>query len=294
MILPRRLDLVLSRATMPGPTRKERLAQALDAIARGVVSVNGKKATTGDALVYAEDCVAVDDMKISLSVPKSRVWAFHKPRRVRTDMREGPLLAAALSMDAKDPPMPVGQLDADTTGLMLFTDDGDLSMLINTPGAVRKHYLASIEARDSLKVPLKELNEMEEVLCCELVDKQPLPPPANGCGSRKARFIFSLVVAVGTFHIVKRIFARVKLSVRQLHRAAVGPLELDDIGGTSLATNESKELDSAQIEKLWTAIGHDRLFQHKLRYLHLRSSCTSDERLRQFLIRLESPLSQNP
>lgn len=200
-------------------------------------------------------------------------------------MRDGPMLAAAMRMDAEDPPMPVGQLDVDTTGLLLFTDDGDLSMLINTPGAVPKRYLASIDARETLEAPVKELNDMSEVLSCELVDKRPLaPPPSQFFASRKARFTFSLVVAVGTFHIVKKIFSRLKLSVRQLHREQVGPLSLARIG--NVATGESKELDSSQVEELWSAVGEDRLFRHRLRHLQTRASCTRDKRLQLFLSQL--------
>lgn len=114
----------------------------------------------------------------------------------------------------------VGRLDADTTGLLLFTDDGALlHKLISPKSGLPKAY----EAR--LARPL-EGHEAALFASGALVlrgeDKPCLPAQLQVTGPQSAR----LTLTEGRYHQVRRMFAAAGNHVESLHRASFGPLEL--------------------------------------------------------------------
>lgn len=117
----------------------------------------------------------------------------------------------------------VGRLDADTTGLLLFTDDGALlHRLISPKSNLTKTYEATL-AR-----PL-EGHETALFASGELVlrgeEKPCLPAALEVTGERTAR----LTLTEGKYHQVRRMFAAAGNHVETLHRAEFGPLTLGDL-----------------------------------------------------------------
>lgn len=128
----------------------------------------------------------------------------------------------------------VGRLDADTTGLLLFTDDGALlHRLISPKSNLTKTYEAAL-AR-----PL-EGHEAALFASGTLVlrgeDKPCLPAVLEVTGERTAR----LTLTEGKYHQVRRMFAAAGNHVEALHRAAFGPLTLGGLaeGAWRLLTAE--------------------------------------------------------
>ncbi|MBA3067745.1 MAG: rRNA pseudouridine synthase [Hyphomonas sp.] len=117
----------------------------------------------------------------------------------------------------------VGRLDADTTGLLLFTDDGALlHRLISPKSSIEKTYDAHL-AR-----PL-EGHEAALFASGTLVlrgeDKPCLPAQLDVTGERTAR----LTLNEGRYHQVRRMFAAAGNHVETLHRSRFGPLTLGDL-----------------------------------------------------------------
>ncbi|MEZ5947089.1 MAG: pseudouridine synthase [Hyphomonas sp.] len=117
----------------------------------------------------------------------------------------------------------IGRLDADTSGLLLFTDDGKLlHRLISPKSEIEKTYEATL-AR-----PL-EGHEAELFASGTLVlrgeDKPLLPARLDVTGERTAR----LTITEGRYHQVRRMFAAAGNHVETLHRARFGPLGLGDL-----------------------------------------------------------------
>ena len=121
----------------------------------------------------------------------------------------------------RSPPLStVGRLDADTTGLLLFTDDGKLlHRLISPKSSTEKTYEATL-AR-----PL-EGHETELFASGDLMlrgeEKPLLPARLEVTGERSAR----LTITEGRYHQVRRMFAATGNHVEALHRARFGALEL--------------------------------------------------------------------
>ena len=150
--LPRRLDAYLAAA----------------GITEGVAMIDGAPATASQ-LVYPGEVVAVDGTIIARTERPSRVHAYHKVAGEKIeDIR--PAGCEGLSH--------VGQLDKKTTGLLLFTDDFELSRLILCPGLLPKTYVVEIDA------PRVSEGLTDEQLAA-LTEKKPLPQ--NATERRKGR-----------------------------------------------------------------------------------------------------------
>lgn len=128
---------------------------AEDLIRDGEVTINGKKAQLGDKVIAGKDHVKVKG-KLIVKLPRKIVIAFFKPRGVMTTGRgesheneENVSVKATVwefLAQVKEKIKPVGRLDSDTEGLLLFTNDGDLGDRLNKAKyEVPKEYSVKID-----------------------------------------------------------------------------------------------------------------------------------------------------
>jgi 16S rRNA pseudouridine516 synthase len=117
---------------------------------------------------------------------------------------------------------PAGRLDADTTGLLLLTDDGLFNHAITSPKRkLPKTY------RVRMKHPLTE----EQIAALEkgVVLRDDPEPTAPAVIKRIAENEADIVITEGRYHQIKRMGAAVGNRVESIHRSAIGPLELGDL-----------------------------------------------------------------
>ena len=140
-----RLQKFLARAGVASRRHAEEL------IAAGRVTVNGARVTEmGVKVDPAADMVAVDGAPVALP-EENATFLLHKPAGYVTTMSDPqgrPTVAALMADELLAHPglFPVGRLDTDTTGLLLFTDDGQLGHGLSHPRRhVEKTYLALVE-----------------------------------------------------------------------------------------------------------------------------------------------------
>ncbi|MEF9894793.1 MAG: pseudouridine synthase [Clostridia bacterium] len=195
-------------------------AQAREAIAQGRVSVAGLVARDAGQQVPDGAPVCLDGAPVRQAGPTH--LALYKPSGVVTAQSDGrfstvfdllPPKYRARDLSA------VGRLDRDTTGLLLFTTDGQLAhRLISPKWAIEKVYLATVET------PLTEAIVRRMAEGVPLKDFTALPA--------KLRIINPLLgeitVTEGKYHQVKRMFGALGCPVTALHRKSVGGLLLDD------------------------------------------------------------------
>ena len=188
-------------------------------IEQGRVSVNDEVVTSQGRRVDPEvDVIRVDTMR--LNTARGLVYlAMNKPKGYVTAMSdpEGRPTVGDLVRDRVERLFHVGRLDADTEGLLLLTNDGELAHRLSHPSyEVPKTYLAEVlgpVARDVGK-RLREGVELDDgivrVDSFKLVD------------STSNRVLLELVLHEGRKHIVRRALAEVGHPVQQLVRTAVG------------------------------------------------------------------------
>lgn len=115
----------------------------------------------------------------------------------------------------------VGRLDADTTGLLLLSDDGQF---IHAISSARRHVTKSYRAR--LSQPVEDGLAAGLLHGIELIDE---PEPVQALAAAKVDDkVLELVVDQGKYHLVRRMIAAAGNHVEQLHRFAVGELSLEN------------------------------------------------------------------
>jgi 16S rRNA pseudouridine516 synthase len=181
-------------------------------------------------VLYADDVVPHDHIRIDdepLDPPNGLVLMLNKPLAVTCSRKDPGRVVYDLLPPRYNVRTPVlssvGRLDRDTTGLLLFTDDGALLHRIISPKAqVSKVYEATL-AQD-LRGDESELFASGTLLLES--EKEPLAPAAlEVLGPRHAR----LTVTEGRYHQVRRMFAATGNHVDTLQRIAVGGLTLGEL-----------------------------------------------------------------
>ena len=216
-------------------------------IAEGRVQVDGQVVTELGVRVDARTAVVhVDGVRVNLD--EDRVYlAFNKPKGVVTTMSDdlGRVSLADYVGNREERLFHVGRLDADTEGLLLLTNDGDLEHRLQHPAyGVLKTYLATVRgpvARDVGK-RLREGVELEDgpvtVDSFKIVDSQP------------GRALIEVVLHEGRKHVVRRMLEAVGHPVLELVRTEVGPIRLAD-----LKSGRLRRLNKAEIGALYKAAG---------------------------------------
>lgn len=213
---------------------------AEEIIRDGRVKIGDEIVTDPARDVDGSVAVTVDGKPIS--APDERVvWMVHKPRGVVStakDTHNRPTVVAMV--DAPGTRLyPVGRLDADTTGLILLTDDGDLANHLTHPRyEVPKIYVAEV-GRGGIAVPEQALRRLRDGV--ELDDGMTAP-----AGIRQLRpGVLEITLREGRKRQIRRMCAEVGQPVARLQRIAFGPLRLDGLGVGGV-----RRLSPAEVQRL--------------------------------------------
>ena len=236
-----RLQKVLAQAGVASRRACEEL------IAAGRVSVDGEVVSEQGRRVDPETAVIhVDGMRVQTA--SNRVYlALNKPRGMVTAMTDpdGRPSVGDLVADRKERLFHVGRLDADTEGLLLLTNDGELAHRLSHPSFhVPKTYLAQIVGpvqRDVGK-RLREGVLLEDgpvrVDSFRLID------------SAGNKVLVEVVLHEGRKHVVRRLLAEVGHPVQSLVRTAIGPVQLG-----SHRTGKLRNLTPQEVASLHALVG---------------------------------------
>lgn len=230
---PQRLDRLISHTSGLSRSQVRRLLKA------GAVTVDGQPCLEPDRAVTAGNRVALDG--VVLAWPRAHYLMLHKPPGYVC--AEGDATHPSVTSLVQQPWAATlhsaGRLDADTTGLVLLTDDGDWSHRLTSP---RRH--CSKRYRVQLRHPLQ--SELVQRFAAGLLlngDAKPtLPAQLELLGSHTAR----VTLHEGRYHQVKRMFAACSNRVEALHRESIGALQLDP----SLQPGQWRELDADEIRSV--------------------------------------------
>jgi 23S rRNA pseudouridine2605 synthase len=209
--------------------------KAEEIIAKGVVTVGGEVVTDPARNVEDGDDVRVNGAPVGAEARE--VWAVNKPAGVVSTAREpGARRAVVELVDTKARLYPVGRLDADSTGLLLLTNDGALANQLTHPRyEVPKTYRARL-----VKSPREsELARLREGV--ELEDGPTAPAQVRKVGDRE----LEIVLREGRNRQVRRMVEAVGNRVVALHRIGFGPLKLGN-----LAEGHARRLSEAEVKGL--------------------------------------------
>ena len=223
-----RLNAFLARAGAASRRGADELIKA------GRVTVNGEPGRL-NTVVAAHDRVELDGEEVARQ--RLTYVLLHKPAGVVTTARDPQGRPTVVGLVPREPRVvPVGRLDADTTGALLLTNDGQLSHRLAHPRyGVEKTYVADVEG-DPDEDALRRLREG-----IELEDGRTAPARARSLGSGRVE----LVLHEGRKHQVKRMLGAVGYPVRRLHRSAYAGLTVE-----GLEPGGWRELTRDEVERL--------------------------------------------
>lgn len=191
-------------------------------ISQGRVTVNGSRAALGDRADLERDRVEVDGVPLRPRTERTYLM-LNKPRGYVTTLSDekGRRTAASLVSGCGRRVWPVGRLDLDSEGLLLFTDDGELTHgLLHPSGEVEKEYLVWVAGDVDRALPILTA-PME-------LDGEPIAPAQVWAGRRSEGVTqLSVVIHQGKNRQVRRMCAQAGLEVRRLKRVREGRVWLD-------------------------------------------------------------------
>jgi 23S rRNA pseudouridine2605 synthase len=216
-------------------------------IAQGRVTVDGERVLDPARDVSGEEAIAVDGRPVGTAAGRRVVYAVHKPAGVVSTARDthGRPTVVGLLPSGGERLYPVGRLDADTTGLILLTNDGDLANRLTHPRyEVPKTYVATVTGGRIAPSALRRLREG-----VELDDGRTSPAGVRQLGPGE----LELTLREGRKRQVRRMCAAVGHPVSALRRVAFGPLRLGD-----LPEGGHRRLSPAEVERLRKAPAEPR------------------------------------
>ena len=218
-VVPMRLQKFLARAGVASRRASENLMTA------GRVTVNGEVVCELGAKVDPLiDEVAVDGRVVTLQDSPVTIM-LNKPAGVITTMKaqsSTPIVADLVPTDRFPGLYPIGRLDADTTGLLLFSTDGELgNRLLHPSHHVPKTYVAKVRGN----LTNAQLDALRRGVELDDGPAQPAEVALVGGARSKVR----ITIHEGRYHQVKRMLEAVGHPVVRLHRERFGPLTLGDL-----------------------------------------------------------------
>jgi 23S rRNA pseudouridine2605 synthase len=207
-----------------------------DMIADGRVVVNGDVAILGRRVDVERDTVEVDGVRVGVA-PDLTYYLLNKPKGVVTTASDTHDREIVTELVPDEPRVyPVGRLDMDTEGLLLITNDGDLTHRLTHPSyGVEKEYLVEVDK----PVSRNHLRQLREGV--ELDDGLTAPAKASGVTDT----VFKLTIHEGRNRQVRRMSKALGLNVTRLVRVRIG-----ELADRQLKPGQWRELTLDEVHRL--------------------------------------------
>ncbi len=211
------------------------------------VKVNGHPATIGLKINPIKDMITIDGERIYFDRKKQHLYLImNKPRGYLTSMSDdrGRRCVTDLLEDTSVRVYPVGRLDLNTEGLLIFTSDGDFANdLMHPSRAVSKTYRVTVRG---------DVNEEHVIKLTQGVyidGRKTAPAQVVVLTKEPNRSVLQIVIKEGRNRQVRKMCEAVKLDIVRLKRTAVGPLRLG-----MLKPGTYREMSAEELKAIRTAI----------------------------------------
>lgn len=216
--------------------------KAEELILKGCVTVNGEKVTELGTKVSGNDLICVNGK--SITEEDKVYYMLNKPRGVISSVSDELGRKTVVDLIDTDKRIyPIGRLDYDTTGIILLTNDGELSNILTHPNFnVEKTYIVKLnkflEPTDFMK--LKNGVMIDERMC------KPTRVRLKENDKVKDYALVEVTIVEGRNHIIKRLFLSLGYLVDKLTRTNYAGMSLDN-----LKSGEYRNLTIKEVKRLY-------------------------------------------
>ena len=218
-------------------------------IDQGKVRVNGKVAMIGDKIDPKKDTVTVNGKKIV----KTKTFTYivlHKPRGFITTMSDemDRKCVAELIKDVPGRVYPVGRLDRDSEGMLLFTNDGAFANAMTHP---TKHVPKTYRVTVRPSISEEQITALTQGVIID--DRKTAPAEVRVITKEEGRVVLEIILYEGRNRQIRKMCEEVGLEVARLKRTAIGSIKLG-----MLKQGDWRDLTEDEVRKLMIAAGLER------------------------------------
>lgn len=221
--------------------------KAEELISQNRVQVNGRPCKLGDKALPVKDLITIDGERIN--VPKKKAMHYimlHKPRGYVTTTSDefDRKCVTDLLADFPDRVYPVGRLDKNSEGLLLFTNDGNFANSIMHPS---KHISKTYRVTVRPDISDEQLVALSEGVVID--GKRTMPATVLVLDKEIGRVVLQITIHEGRNRQIRKMCEAVGLEVARLKRTSIGPLKLG-----MLKPGSYRELKPDELRALRNAI----------------------------------------
>ena len=232
-----RLQKVIANSGYCSRRKAEELIEA------GKVYVNGDKVTELGTKVSGGDQITVDG--VTLSEQNKEYYLLNKPRGVvstTSDEHGRRNVTELINTQARI--YPIGRLDYDTTGLIILTNDGELTNLLSHPShEVEKTYVAKLHKI----MTMEDYHKLKKGVTIDGTKVVPTRLKLKSKDVKNDKCIIEITIVEGRNHIIKKVFESIGYMVDKLKRTKYDFLDL-----TGLNSGEYRELSIKEVKTLYS------------------------------------------
>ncbi len=238
-----RLQKFMSECGVASRRKSEELIES------GKVRVNGAVASLGDKINPKKDTVTVSGKKI-VKQKEHKYIMLHKPRGFITTMSDEMerKCVAQLISDVPQRVYPVGRLDRDSEGLLLFTNDGEFANALTHP---KKHVSKTYRVTVRPGITDEQLSAITEGIIID--DRKTAPAEVRVVTKEENRVVLEIILYEGRNRQIRKMCEQLGLEVARLKRTAIGSVKLG-----MLKQGDWRELSEDEVRKLMLAAGLER------------------------------------
>lgn len=223
--------------------------KAEELISSGRVKLNGRPVSLGDKAGF-KDLITIDGEKLYVPKKKNKIYIMmNKPRGYVTTMSDelDRKCVTDLLEELDERVYPVGRLDRNSEGLLLFTNDGEFANSIMHPSRhIAKTYRVTVrpDINDEQLVKLSDGVEID--------GKKTMPATVVVKTKEQGRVVILITIKEGRNRQIRKMCEAVGLEVARLRRVSIGPLKLG-----MLKPGTWRELTAEELRAIRNAIGKE-------------------------------------